>query len=48
MDPGESENVAAEFPHQVKELEAIMMSEHKPNPYFPFVKLGDMSLGQAK
>lgn len=37
-DPGESKDVAAEYPEIAKELSAIMEVEHIPSPLFPFGK----------
>jgi arylsulfatase A len=42
-DPTESNNVAAEHPRVVSELEALMAREHRPSAAFPLVGLGDSS-----
>ncbi|UZD22663.1 arylsulfatase [Algoriphagus halophytocola] len=45
-DPGEENNIAAEHPAKVKELEALMQTAHSPNPVFGLYSEEREKLGQ--
>ena len=38
IDPGETKNLAAEFPEKLEELENLMNESHRQNPQFSFYR----------